>query len=126
MLPAIFVAATAIAQISPQIDPPDSNRLLSPIRPPTDQAQAASDETPAPCGVKRTIVLVDINAKGLVDNASIRLSSGSPALDNAAIEASRKGRFKPYTRGGTPQPARALIPFDFVMNSENGCPADAD
>ena len=46
-----------------------------------------------------------------------RFSSGSPRLDEAALTAIRKARFKPYTRNGVAYAAKAKIPFDFVMRN---------
>ncbi|KOF53695.1 energy transducer TonB [Achromobacter sp. DMS1] len=65
----------------------------------------------------RVLVLVEINTQGLVDRASIDTSSGYPRLDDAALTAARKARFKPYTRNGVAYPAKAKIPFDFVMRN---------
>ncbi|WPL81163.1 energy transducer TonB [Bordetella hinzii] len=63
----------------------------------------------------RVIVLVTINPQGYVDKASIDTSSGFRRLDNSALEAVRKARFKPLTRNGVPQTAMARIPFDFGL-----------
>jgi protein TonB len=53
----------------------------------------------------------------LVERAAIDASSGFPRLDESALAAARKGRFKPYTRNGVAYPAKAKIPFDFVMRN---------
>jgi protein TonB len=65
----------------------------------------------------RVVVLVEINTQGLVERATIDASSGFPRLDESALAAARKGRFKPYTRNGVAYPAKAKIPFDFVMRN---------
>jgi len=65
----------------------------------------------------RVLVLVEINTQGLVDRASIDTSSGFPRLDESALTAARKAKFKPYTRNGVAYPAKAKIPFDFVMRN---------
>ncbi|KRC76588.1 energy transducer TonB [Achromobacter sp. Root83] len=65
----------------------------------------------------RVVVLVEINTQGLVERATIDASSGFPRLDESALTAARKGRFKPYTRNGVAYPAKAKIPFDFVMRN---------
>lgn len=65
----------------------------------------------------RVMVRVLINPQGGVDKASIQRSSGHDRLDQAALEAARKARFKPYTENGIAYPAMADIPFDFVMRN---------
>ncbi|CAM3247877.1 hypothetical protein ACMA110817_03930 [Achromobacter marplatensis] len=65
----------------------------------------------------RVLVLVEINTQGLVDRAAIDTSSGFPRLDESALTAARKAKFKPYTRNGVAYPAKAKIPFDFVMRN---------
>lgn len=62
----------------------------------------------------RVVLLVDIGADGLVATAVVDQSSGNPRLDEAALAAIRKARFKPYMRNGVAYPARAKVPFDFV------------
>lgn len=63
----------------------------------------------------RVVVLVEINTSGVVDKASIDTSSGFPRLDESALTAARKARFKPLMRNGVAYPAKAKLPFDFVM-----------
>lgn len=63
----------------------------------------------------RVMVLVEINTQGLVDKVSVDTSSGFSRLDEAALTAARKARFKPLMRNGVPYPAKAKIPFDFVL-----------
>jgi protein TonB len=63
----------------------------------------------------RVIVRVLISPQGGVANATVHKSSGYERLDNAALAAVRMARFKPYTENGLPYPARADIPFDFVL-----------
>lgn len=65
----------------------------------------------------RVVVLVDISTQGEVSKASIDTSSGFARLDEAALDAARKARFKPLTRNGVAFPARAKLPFDFVMRN---------
>ena len=63
------------------------------------------------------VVLVKSTTRGLVVSARVDSSSGSPRLDEAALTAIRKARFKPYTRNGVAYAAKAKIPFDFVMRN---------
>lgn len=64
----------------------------------------------------RVVVLVEINTQGLVERATVDSSSGFPRLDESAY-AARKARMKPYSRNGVAYPAKAKIPFDFVMRN---------
>ncbi|MFJ1302920.1 energy transducer TonB [Pseudomonadota bacterium AL_CKDN230030165-1A_HGKHYDSX7] len=63
----------------------------------------------------RVVVLVEINTQGTVDKASIDSSSGYSRLDESALSAARKARFKPLMRNGVALPAKAKLPFDFVL-----------
>lgn len=63
----------------------------------------------------RVVVRVLISAQGSVLDVSVRKSSGYERLDEAAVKAARKARFKPYTENGVAYRAMADIPFDFVL-----------
>lgn len=65
----------------------------------------------------RVIVLVDINTEGIVERARVDTSSGYSRLDESALAAARTARFKPLTRNGVAYPARAKLPFDFVLRN---------
>lgn len=65
----------------------------------------------------RVVVLVEINTEGLVERATIDASSGFSRLDESALAAARKARFKPLMRNGVALPARAKLPFDFIMRN---------
>lgn len=65
----------------------------------------------------RVVVLVQINTIGVVDKATIDTSSGFSHLDRSALAAARKARFKPLMRNGVAYPAKAKLPFDFVMRN---------
>ncbi|WP_144635015.1 energy transducer TonB [Bordetella genomosp. 13] len=65
----------------------------------------------------RVVVLVDINTQGLPETVRIDTSSGYSRLDESALAAVRKARFKPLMRNGVALPARARIPFDFTMRN---------
>lgn len=65
----------------------------------------------------RVVILVEINAQGLVERASIDSSSGYSRLDEAALAAARQARFRPLMRNGVAMAARAKLPFDFVMRN---------
>ena len=54
----------------------------------------------------RVVVLVEINNQGLVVSARVDSSSGSPRLDEAALTAIRKARFKPIPVMAWPMPPK--------------------
>src|SRR5690606_37034999 len=55
----------------------------------------------------RVVIRVTINVRGTVDRAVVQRSSGHERLDEAALEAARQSRFRPYTENGVPYPAMA-------------------
>jgi protein TonB len=65
----------------------------------------------------RVVVMVDIDTRGEVSRVAIDSSSGVSRLDEAALAAARKARFKPLTRNGVAFAARARVPFDFVLRN---------
>lgn len=63
----------------------------------------------------KVIVRVVISTEGLPTEAWVKSSSGHERLDEAALNAVRKVKFKPYTENGIAYRAMADIPFDFVL-----------
>ena len=63
----------------------------------------------------RVVLRVLISPLGQVANVVVRSSSGHPRLDDAAVEAMRQARFRPYTENGIAYKALVDIPFDFVL-----------
>ncbi|HEX7387810.1 MAG TPA: energy transducer TonB [Castellaniella sp.] len=63
----------------------------------------------------RVILRVLISPEGHVAGVKVQKSSGYARLDQAAIDAIRKARFRPYTENGVAYPAQVDIPFDFVL-----------
>lgn len=63
----------------------------------------------------RVVLRVLISPQGHVANVSVRQSSGYERLDDAAIDAMRGARFRPYTENGVAYKALVDIPFDFVL-----------
>ncbi|HEX7750032.1 MAG TPA: energy transducer TonB, partial [Bordetella sp.] len=63
----------------------------------------------------RVVVLVRISAQGTVQDARVDTSSGHERLDDAALDAARRARFKPFTRNGVAMPALAKLPYDFQI-----------
>jgi protein TonB len=63
----------------------------------------------------RVVLRVLISPEGRVADVSVRQSSGHRRLDDAALDAVRTARFKPYTENGIAYKALVDIPFDFVL-----------
>ncbi|MFN0063595.1 MAG: TonB family protein, partial [Myxococcaceae bacterium] len=59
-------------------------------------------------------LLVTVDAKGAVEDASVAESAGE-AFDHAALDAIRQWRFSPAKRNGTPIVSRVQVPFRFVF-----------
>jgi periplasmic protein TonB len=56
-----------------------------------------------------------IDAGGGVSSTKIRKSSGNSSLDEAALKAVRKWKFKPAVRGGKKVKATCVVPFNFEV-----------
>ncbi|MFQ6722701.1 energy transducer TonB, partial [Bordetella pertussis] len=110
--------AQQVTQAPRQAPPPDEPIMVSSV-----EYQGARPMPVYPMASKRlreegrVVVLVEISTQGLVDRASIDTSSGFSRLDESALAAARKARFKPLTRNGVAYPAKAKLPFDFVMRN---------
>ena len=63
----------------------------------------------------RVVLRVTIDRAGQVSDVAVMQSSGSGALDQAAITAIRQTAFKPYRENGMAKPAAADIPFHFLL-----------
>ncbi|HEY9063584.1 MAG TPA: energy transducer TonB [Burkholderiaceae bacterium] len=63
----------------------------------------------------RVMVRVYIDTAGLPRTVQVNQSSGFVRLDDAAVAAVQKARFKPYTENGQPIAGWALIPLDFNL-----------
>jgi protein TonB len=60
------------------------------------------------------VLLVDIDERGQVYNIRVRMPLGL-GLDEKAIEAVRKWRFRPGTRNGVPVSTPALVEVNFRL-----------
>lgn len=56
-----------------------------------------------------------IDANGGLSSCKVRKSSGNGALDQAALKAVRKWKFKPAVRGGRKVRATCVVPFNFEV-----------
>ena len=107
--------ATAGGQTAKAVDP-NKPRVVSqvnyqgaPPRPVYPRASQRRNEQGT------AIVRVVITTQGTVGELWIKKTSGYERLDQAALDAVRKVKFKPYTENGVAYRAMADIPFDFVL-----------
>ena len=63
----------------------------------------------------RVMVRVYIDTAGLPRNAQVSATSGHARLDDAAVAAVQKARFRPYTENGQPTAGWASIPINFEL-----------
>jgi protein TonB len=61
------------------------------------------------------IVRLYVDEAGVPRSVQVAKSSGHPRLDEAAVAAAQKARFKPYTENGWPAAGWARIPFPFEL-----------
>ncbi|MET0592492.1 MAG: TonB family protein, partial [Polyangiaceae bacterium] len=88
---------------SAELVPPHLTENAEPIFPNEEKAR----------GETATVILaLDVDETGQVSRAVVT-TSGGPAFDAAAVEASTRLRFSPATRGG--KPIKAKIPFQFTF-----------
>lgn len=67
-------------------------------------------------GIEGTVILdVLVNAAGLPERVAIARSSGSGLLDDAALEAVRRWRFRPARRAGEPVEGKVAVPITFRL-----------
>lgn len=87
-----------------------------------DRALPEPLETPAPRYPQEALrmraggtvrVKVVVAADGSVDRLELAEASGNRFLDRAALDAVRRWRFRPATRGGQPVAAEAVVPIVF-------------
>lgn len=65
----------------------------------------------------RVVLLVLVDEQGRPVQARVQTSSGFQRLDDAAVNAMRGARFRPYTENGVPQ--AVWVPAPIVFNLEN-------
>lgn len=70
-------------------------------------------------GVEGTVhMAVSIDAQGNIIEVRVARSSGSSALDHAAMDAVRSWHYKPAMRGGQPAPGTVDVPVDFRLDGQ--------
>jgi protein TonB len=63
----------------------------------------------------RVLLRVLVSADGLADRVEVRSSSGSPRLDESALETVRRWKFVPARQGEQPVAAWVLVPISFSL-----------
>ncbi len=61
------------------------------------------------------VLLVDVTAEGTAQQVTVRRSSGYDMLDDAAVKAVRRWRFKPARLAGMAVAGQALVPIEFRL-----------
>ena len=64
----------------------------------------------------RTVVRVLVGANGSAKSVRLQRSSGYERLDQAALDAVRRWRFRPGTRGGVPEDMWFNVPIVWQLN----------
>lgn len=86
-----------------------ASRQLNPPRYPSEEARAGITGT--------TILVVHVQASGVVSEVFVEKSSGNGNLDKAAIDAARTWRFNPGSHLGKAVPGRVRVPVTFSMGA---------
>ena len=63
----------------------------------------------------RVVLRVHVTASGAAETVELRTSSGSPRLDQAAIETVKRWRFVPARQGDQAVAAWVLVPINFAL-----------
>jgi protein TonB len=107
--PAPEPATAPQAAPEPKVIPASAVQYLEPPSPEYPSSSKRLRET------GRVLVRVHIDEAGLTRDVQVARSSGHPILDDAAMTAVRKARFKPYTENGRPVAGWAFIPINFEL-----------
>jgi protein TonB len=71
-------------------------------------------------GWEGTVTLeVDVTREGRAGSVRVRAGSSHALLDEAALEAVRKWRFRPGTENGEARPMTVLVPVHFILKDEH-------
>jgi periplasmic protein TonB len=63
----------------------------------------------------RVLISCTVDAAGQVTSTAIKQSSGHPELDQAAVSAVNKWKFRPGTKNGRKVKATCIVPFNFEV-----------
>lgn len=112
--PPVAVAAPPVPATAPPAPaartiPPSAVQYLEPLQLVYPRASRRAAES------GRVVLRVFIDEAGLPRQVLVSQSTGFPRLDEAAIAAVQKARFKPYTIDGQPASGWALVPLSFDL-----------
>jgi len=109
--PSVAPAAPAAVARAPSVVPPsfDADYLHNP--PPRYPPAAARLRESG-----RVLLAVAVSAAGLPERVEIAASSGSPRLDQAALETVKRWRFVPARQGDKPVAASVTVPLVFRLD----------
>ena len=93
----------------PKIIPASAVQYLEPPAPEYPRLSRRNAES------GRVMVRVFIDIAGLPRNVQVSSSSGFVRLDDAAVAAVQKARFRPYTENGQPTAAWTNVPINFEL-----------
>jgi len=93
----------------PKIIPASAVQYLEPPAPEYPRLSKRNGES------GRVMVRVFIDIAGMPRNVQISTSSGVARLDDAALAAVQKARFKPYTENGQPTAGWTYVPINFEL-----------
>jgi len=65
----------------------------------------------------RVLLRVHVTTAGAAETVELRTSSGSPRLDQAALETVKRWRFVPARQGDQPVAAWVLVPINFTLEN---------
>lgn len=110
--PPALVASTPVPPLpasAPKFLPAAAVEYLVPPAPEYPRAAKRNAEA------GRVIVRVFIDTAGLPAQVEVATSSGHLRLDESALQAVRRARFRPYTENGLPTAGWAMVPIDFEL-----------
>jgi protein TonB len=93
----------------PKIIPASAVQYLEPPAPEYPRLSRRSAES------GRVVVRVYIDTAGQPHSVQVSSSSGFARLDESAVSAVQKARFKPYTENGQPTAGWTYVPIDFEL-----------
>lgn len=99
--------ATPVADVDLGASLDISSRDLNPPRYPSEEARAGISGT--------TVLIIDVDASGAVNEVSVEKSSRNQNLDQAAMQAARTWRFNPGRQRGQAVAGRVRVPVQFEM-----------
>ena len=108
-LPAPVRAPEPAPAAPPKVIPASAVQYLEPIALEYPRLSKRAGET------GRVLIRVYIDEAGLAKNAQVYRSSAHVRLDDAALAAVQKARFRPYTENGRPVAGWAFIPIEFEL-----------